>query len=231
VTQEQDAEVVRAGGTVPAAFKGDGFNCVHCAAYSEHHWEQLSWFESTGRVESPVWQARCSRCGVRSYWLKTGAGDGRIIFPQASAAPPAHPEMPADVQADYREAAAIADRSPRGAGALLRLALQKLMPHLGGNGKNLDQDIGKLVADGLDLRVQQALDALRVIGNNAVHPGEIDLTEDPEKVATLFGLLNYIVEERITRPRQLEELYQSLPEGALKAIERRDQSECPQPPL
>ena len=139
--------------------------------------------------------------------------------------------MPADVQADYREAAAIADRSPRGAGALLRLALQKLMPHLGGNGKNLDQDIGKLVADGLDLRVQQALDALRVIGNNAVHPGEIDLTEDPEKVATLFGLLNYIVEERITRPRQLEELYQSLPEGALKAIERRDQSECPQPPL
>ena len=121
-----------------------------------------------------------------------------------------------------RHTIAIVQRSPRGAGALLRLALQKLMPHLGEKGKNMNGDIASLVASGLDPGMQQALDALRVIGNNAVHPGELDLQDNVETVGSLFGLINYIVEQRISHPKKLQELYNALPEGARAAIADRD---------
>jgi hypothetical protein len=97
------------------------------------------------------------------------------------------------------------------------------MPHLGENGKNLNDDIGSFVKKGLDPDVQRALDALRVIGNNAVHPLELDLRDDVDTVSGLFNLLNYIVEDRIARPNKLATLYAGLPEGALAAIEKRDQ--------
>jgi hypothetical protein len=35
-------------------------------------------------------------------------------------------------------------------------------------------------------------------------------------------MLNFIVEDRITRPKKVAELYSILPEGALKAVVKRD---------
>jgi hypothetical protein len=66
------------------------------------------------------------------------------------------------------------------------------------------------------------LDTVRVIGNNAVHPGQIDLNDTSEVAASLFRLVNAIVEQMITHPKQVAELYGSLPAAALEAIERRD---------
>jgi hypothetical protein len=70
--------------------------------------------------------------------------------------------------------------------------------------------------------VQKSLDALRITGNNAVHPGEINLEEKPEKVLKLFELLNFIANKMITEPREIENFYTGLPEGALDAVKRRD---------
>ncbi|MBB5372286.1 hypothetical protein HNP71_000524 [Acidocella aromatica] len=86
----------------------------------------------------------------------------------------------------------------------------------------MDTDIGALVQRGLLPAVQQALDAVRVIGNNAVHPGQLDLTDDPQSAATLFLLINLIAEQLITAPKQAQAIYDSLPEGARNAISRRD---------
>jgi hypothetical protein len=58
------------------------------------------------------------------------------------------------------------------------------MPHLGESGKNLNTDIGNLVKEGLSVDIQQALDSLRVIGNESVHPGELDL----KRIIKLFKL-------------------------------------------
>jgi hypothetical protein len=55
-----------------------------------------------------------------------------------------------------------------------------------------------------------------------VHPGEIDLNDTPEIALQLFGLINIIVEDRITKPKEIEELYSKLPDGAKKAIEECD---------
>lgn len=113
--------------------------------------------------------------------------------------------------------------SPRGACALLRLAVQKLCGELGESGKSIDKDIANLVDKGLDIEVQQALDSLRVIGNNAVHPGEMDLTDDTETATALFSLLNFIVEDRIAQPKKRKAIFDKLPDGAKAAIQRRNE--------
>jgi hypothetical protein len=65
---------------------------------------------------------------------------------------------------------------------------------------------------------------VRVIGNNAVHPGQIAVHDRPETVAQLFALVNFIVDDLISKPRALEEMYSDLPEGAREQVERRDGS-------
>jgi len=109
--------------------------------------------------------------------------------------------------------------------ALLRLALQKLCAELGKPGKRIDDDIAALVQDGLSPGVQKALDAVRVIGNNAVHPGAMDLRDDRETATALFGLLNFIVEQMITRPKELDAIYGALPESVRDRIAQRDGSD------
>jgi hypothetical protein len=145
-----------------------------------------------------------------------------MIFPSSGTAPLPHADMPDDVKADFIEAREIVARSPRGAAALLRLCVQNVMPHVGEKGKNINDDIKSLVAKGLPVQVQQALDSVRVIGNNAVHPGEMSFKDNPAVAQALFGLVNFIVERMIEQPRRLESLYNSLPPSTLNAIEKRD---------
>lgn len=161
---------------------------------------------------------KCESCERHALWW----GD-KLVVPNSGNAPPPNPDLPADATQDYLDAVAISTLSPRGAAALLRLAIQKLCIHLGGNGDNLNADIGLLVTKGLSPTVQKSLDVVRVIGNNAVHPGQIH-TDDPEVVGHLFTLINVITEAMISVPKQIDTLYAGLPEGARDAIERRDRN-------
>jgi hypothetical protein len=206
--------------TAPA-FQLNAFHCPLCGTYAHQVWGPAYWkAEGAGGNVSQMailWVAHCFACGKRSVWHDT-----RMIFPAVVAAPAPSADMPPEVRPDYEEAGLIASASPRGAAALLRLSLQKLCLHLGGTGDNLNADIGALVKKGLPSKVQQALDALRVIGNNAVHPGQIDLKDDSETVNALFGLVNFVVEKMITEEKEIDELYGMLPAGAIEAIKKRD---------
>lgn len=159
----------------------------------------------------------CFNCKKESVWIFD-----RLVYPQRGKAPPANPDLSDDIRRDYEEASSILDLSPRGAAALMRLAIQKLCKELGKPGKNLYDDIGALVAEGLSTTVQKALDAVRVIGNNAVHPGQIDLHDDRVTAENLFRFLNLIAEKMISEPKHVEEAYVKLPEDVRKKIEKRD---------
>jgi hypothetical protein len=82
--------------------------------------------------------------------------------------------------------------------------------------------ISQVANTGLPARIQKALDIVRVIGNNAVHPGVIDLKDNQSTVHILFSLINQIVQDRITQPKEVNALYETLPEDARAAIEKRD---------
>lgn len=164
-----------------------------------------------------VFVSRCYTCGDLAIWLHD-----RLLYPPAMTAQTPNPDLSEDVRHDYEEARKILNLSPRGAAALLRLAIEKICIELKAEGKDINQQIAFLVSKGLPVEVQQALDAVRVIGNEAVHPGRLDLHDDRETVTKLFSLVNFIAEDRITRPKQTKELYDMIPKEKLKGIEQRD---------
>jgi len=146
-----------------------------------------------------------------------------MISPSNASIMPPSSDLRKDIQEDYNEARSILTTSPRGAAAILRLCIQKLCQQLGLPGKNLDEDIGTLVKNGLPARIQKALDIVRVIGNNAVHPGVLDITDDIETASKLFELVNHIAYSTITQPKEIEGLYTTkVPEAQKERIEKRD---------
>jgi len=204
---------------IAPTFKSDAYHCPHCNVYAHQTWNRAVTLVIGGlqTQNTEVSVSKCSRCEKWALWYAS-----YLVHPRCLTAPLPAEDMPDDVKADYSEAREVLSSSPRAAVALLRLALQKLTIELGESGDNLNNDIGSLVRKGLLASVQKALDAVRVIGNNAVHPGQIDLKDDQATAIALFGLVNTIVEQMITQPRRVDELYRMLPESAREAIVRRD---------
>lgn len=162
----------------------------------------------------------CYSCNEPTVWVAD-----KILFPKYEMLFEPNEDMPEAIAADFREANNILRDSPRGAAALLRLCIQNLMIHLGESGDKINNDIKSLVGKGLDLRIQRSLDLVRVIGNNAVHPGEINWKDNPEVATKLFGLVNYIVEDRISRPKEIDKLYdENLTDDQKTGIENRDKT-------
>jgi hypothetical protein len=207
----------------PPCSKGDGFSCPHCGVWAHQLWYSgLGWragatigITESGRLEISV----CEKCQGYALWV-----DEKMVYPNSSVAPLPSEDIPKNVKDDFLEARNIVNSSPRAAAALLRLAIQKLMPHLGKTKGKIDDDIADLVKDGMPATIQKALDTVRVIGNNAVHPGEIDLKDDTETAVALFGLVNMIVDAMITQPKEVEQLFGKLPQGAKEAIQKRDKT-------
>jgi hypothetical protein len=202
--------------------RGEAFNCVSCHVFTKQHWYFMRGSTHAsgygGQQEDDRFLiSYCEHCGFPTIWH----GEA-IIFPLNLSAEPPNEDIPEDVKADYEEARAIFNLSPRGAAALLRLGIQKLCAHLGQPGKNINADIKALVQAGLPSKVQEALDSVRVIGNDAVHPGTIDLNDDRDTANQLFRLVNFIAHKMITEPKEIDEIYNNLPADKLKGIKDRD---------
>lgn len=163
--------------------------------------------------------ARCFSCEGLSLWTSRN-----LAWPAGQRTHLPNEDLPAEVRRDFQEADAIFATSPRGAAALLRLALQKLCDAIEPGHRSINDAIGALVKKGLRVEVQRALDIVRVVGNNAVHPGQLDLKDDAATASQLFNLVNLIADAMISQPRKIEELYQGLPQGALDGITKRDDS-------
>jgi hypothetical protein len=163
--------------------------------------------------------SHCYSCKNVSVWV----GES-LVFPLSTTAPLPNADLSEEIRADYIEAAEVLSISPRSSAALLRLVVQKLSIELGYSGKDLNADIGSMVAKGLNPYIQMALDAVRVIGNNAVHPGRIDLRDDRDTALGLFNIVNLIADKLISEPKQVQQLYGLLPDGAIEAINRRDKN-------
>lgn len=150
--------------------------------------------------------AECQNCWEVSIWLYE-----EMLFPDEYGPPP-NPDLTEEIKKDYREAAAIAKRSPRGACALLRLCLEKLCDHLGARGGKTSDKIGWLVREkNLSTTVEQAFRAVRVVGIDAAQPRQLDLRDDKETALSLLTLVNLVADFTITQPKRIREMYSNLP--------------------
>ncbi len=219
---------------VTPVFHKKAFSCPHCNAIAEQTWSDhircsYNYIPPHGGQQvtanfalENVSVAKCSVCKDFSLWRSNNSG---MFYPIKAGLEQPNEDMPDDIKRDFNEAKAILNLSPRGAAALLRLAIQKLCITLGEKGNNLNTDIGNLVRKGLPSTIQQALDSVRVTGNNAVHPGVIDITDNPEIANALFGFVNVICDVLISQPIRIKEYYDKLPETALAGIEKRDSTQ------
>jgi len=208
------------------------FNCPYCKGMASHDWQAgfSHEIEPNTELSNVIIVAKCQGCLKTSIWLKNEypmhsevKNYEILLYPRTSTVnEDPNPDMPSNVREVFDEASLILDDSPRASAALSRLAIELLMDELNAEGNSLNSKIGDLVSKGLPVTIQRALDAVRVIGNNAVHPGEIDMTDNKDKAITLLKFINIIVENQITQPRLISEAYSSLPEGTIKGIEQRD---------
>lgn len=199
------------------------YTCPHCNTISQvekdFHRFQSDINHSLERkmIKNQLTIHKCQCCGKKIIWI-----DNDYVYPDIVAEEP-NPDMPEPVKQLYNEAGLIYNKSPRAACALLRLAIDRLCNELGETDRDINKNIGALVKRGLPQSIQQALDIVRVVGNKAVHPGQIAFDVDDKGTATmLMRLLNIIVERMITEPNEIDSLYQGLPESIKTSIENRD---------
>lgn len=216
--------------TIPT-YKAPSFSCPKCKVLAHQRWlpferyynrPQIAFKNDNDYSGSYLEIAICANCDEYSIWYEE-----KMIYPQVLLVVSPHEKMPEKLVKYYTEASQILNFSPRGSAAILRLLLQELMIYLGEPGKNINNDIGSLVRKGLPIQIQQALDTVRVIGNNAVHPGQLDLEDNEDIAKSLFELINIIVDHQIAQPQKIEELYARLPQNLLDGINDRDKEKTP----
>lgn len=229
----------------PPRYGEKSFSCPTCSAYTQQHWYEIKLFgpnvveynafaglrevqDDIGETWDSIKEngyfadnlsavSKCLVCEEVSVWV-----EGKIVYPLTHLAPLPNLDMPEDVMKIYVEARKVSTLSPTASTALLRLALEKLLPQVGAKKAKIDTMIGDLVSQGLPKEVEKALDSLRVIGNEAVHPGTIDLEDNTDVSIALFKLLNVVVDRMITQKREIDEIYSLIPENKLKGIEDRN---------
>lgn len=209
----------------PATDK-NSFTCPHCGVVSLMHFHCISYIdkdllefhERKHGGNSWVQVATCHNCCKHIIWVYNIYAYPDIVAEEANS------DMPEGVKQLYNEAGLIYNKSPRAACALLRLAIDRLCNELGETDRDINKNIGELVKKGLPTSVQQALDVVRVVGNKAVHPGQIAFDVDDVGTATmLMRLLNIIVSRMISEPKEIAGLYDQLPESVKQSITRRDE--------
>ena len=161
--------------------------------------------------------SRCYNCKGFALWVRD-----RLVFPGRAEEgphiieieghveePSADVQEPADVEEstghveerveDFEEAAAILNKFPRGAAALTRICIQKMMPLLKETGKDLDENISSLVRKGLQVEIQQAMDVLQVLGQGPVELTQFNSREEKEAALKLFDSVKAILKRRMLK--------------------------------
>ena len=195
----------------------DAFHCPRCGSYSDQHWTHVTKSTMSGNVYDDRYDIGCcNRCKEISIWE-----DDKMVIPSTGNAPMPNPDMTEEVKRDYNEARDIVSRSPRSSCVLLRLCIEKICDEKKIEG-DLNKKIKKLSEQGLNKNIIKALDSVRVIGGEAVHPLQMDLKKDIKTATTLFKIVNYISYWAHTEEKEINSIFDSIPDGKKDAIKKRD---------
>ena len=199
-------------------FEAESMFCPHCHVLTTMEWMKIH-CEITDDHPVSFFSASCFACKQSSIWTKAFCSE-KMIYPSTSNAPNAAIDMPFDVYPLYEEARLVYTHSPRAAAALLRVCLEKLCNHIAGTENTIASNLKRLanLPNPLPPRLLQMAQFIRVIGNEAAHPGVIDFEENSDTVNALFEFINLLVENQITFPQKVDSLFQSQPDSIQKKI-------------
>lgn len=121
---------------------------------------------------------RCKGPTVEIAFFNTGGSvefDRFRAYPRSGPFPPAPPEVPAPIAADYAEANEVLPISPKASAALARRCLQAILASQGYTQKDLVKQIEAVLkesdpARALPLALRENIDAIRNFGNFSAHP-------------------------------------------------------------
>ena len=215
----------------PPEYRKKEFNCAHCKVFAHQTWisnlrGELVNVMTLNSPNNPSEElsppglfaaSKCAYCNKWSIWIEES-----LVYPVQIIVEDPNDDMPDEVKELYIESAQVLPTSPRAAAVLLRFGLQILLGAVGGGGKNINNNIKKIVESGVDRETQRALDILRVFGNSGAHPEEIKLDENPDLVYEMYELMNIVTDRLITRKNKIDELYDILPEKKKDYIKSRD---------
>ena len=86
---------------------------------------------------------------------------------------------------------------------LRHLVEQIIVQKTGKEVKNLSQAVQEMALPG---HLHKSMDLVRIVGNRAVHGGDIQPHEDPEVIVLLFEIVNQLVVHLISHPKRIEEM-------------------------
>ncbi len=221
----------------------NAFTCPFCNVYSQMNWSQAF-------PHNDLYTAQCSCCKNYSIWISRRREEvipvlkhlqakldevhpppePSMVYPLTSVVPVVNPDIPQEFAEIYNEAAKIFSLSPRGSAALLRLCLQKVCNFLTENKyeKINDSIIALQKTKFIPETLIQTAHTLRVMGNEAVHPGEIDFDDTPEIAYKLFGFINFFMDAILSHEKRIHEFFESQPpkiQGKIKQTASKQQEE------
>lgn len=160
--------------------------------------------------------SKCDHCSELCLWR-----DEKIVYPSVAAIRPPE-DLPEECLADFQEAVAVRNGSPRAGAALLRACLEKLLMKITGK-SNPSDAIKDVSQSGADETVIKAMEILRITGNKALHGYTI--AGDGDNAASfdnLVQLIAIVVEDRLTKPKRVAALYANLPQAEREKADRKN---------
>jgi len=233
--------MVKVKNTEIPRFKWSAFKCPHCHTIEAQRWEWPKMIQHKHDWTTyDLWYSTCENCNWRMLWAETyktiywwkSQQKVNVIFPvnynwnfdfEISK------DTPQIIEEDFKEAIQILPLSPRWACALLRLCLQKFLDEIvikisWSRKDTIDESIKYLAIDVwlISDDISNIMHVLRIIGNEAVHPWQIDLKDDYQTAEELIELFNYLINELITENKKKVALYDKIPSSKKSAIKNNE---------
>ena len=200
--------------------------CPHCLI-SFHDKPEYIDIEKNVNEEWLISKSRCPECLKLIIYLIDGkivsnqiefishfssSRKKYLVYPKSISRSPISPDIPNQYSDDYKEASLILQDSPKACAALCRRCLQNILRNKANiKPSNLYDEIQEIIDSKiLPSQLNDAIDAVRIIGNFAAHPtkslntGEI-VDVDPEEAEWSLNVLEALFDFFFIQPKILQD--------------------------
>lgn len=192
--------------------------CPHCLDSFHEEWE--STFINQNRYEGIIWTVRsciCPECKRTIIELLADNAPQDYVYPKQIARLKLSETIPEEYREDYYEACNVIHQSPKSSAAMSRHCLEKLLTAQESlESPTLEEKIKIVIKDKIFPKyIADNIDAVRAVGNFAVHPikstssGTIVQVE-PGEAELLLDTIEYLLNFYFVQPAEAQKKRESI---------------------